>query len=79
MTIEFADTSDRSVQVLAMIASIAINRLGGTLAFTQQEWTDLNDLLAQQGGLTIVFDDGLYTARIGTLGSIVQEGMEQVQ
>lgn len=71
---EWVDTSMRANQVLAMIAAVLLDRAGGSVQITDEEWTTLNAKYGGQAAVTYAEPiDGVFTAQIETIGSIAQQ------
>jgi hypothetical protein len=77
MAVEWQDTGLRANQVLTMIAAILIDRAGGSVTFTNDEWKALN---VKYGGTAAVLfaepESGSFEAFIDTTGSVSQGGAQ---
>ena len=74
--IEWRDTSQRADQVLTMVAAILLDRAGGRVEFTHDEWIELN---RRFGGMAAVMftepEAGEpFRSWIGTVGEVAQQG-----
>lgn len=75
--IEWRDTGQRADQVLTMVAAILIERAGGAVEFTRDEWNEVN---RRYGGdaAVLFFEDGTsIIATIETTAGAAQRGALQ--